>query len=173
MILIVICILVSKNDMYNIILVLSETISGFPVIPRVIAFEPSGETRGANVLRINCSICGYETGQEDKWTTSEPVIAQGKELEVGMLRRRVRHLVGAFKHGHPPRRKHFGGWLIRKPHGLRITPDGRGWIQSVGNLGQETWIQVQGADNISYCGCVAGALRCERGNEYCENGDRS
>lgn len=56
---------------------------------------------------INCSICGNGTGQEDKWTTSEPVMSQGKE----------------------------------------------------------TWIQVQGADNISYCGCVAGTYlwngRCE------------
>eukprot|EP00434_Breviolum_minutum_P008465 symbB.v1.2.007468.t2/scaffold455.1/size335105/16 len=58
---------------------------------------PLGEYAPGTGLSI-CSICGAGTGQEDKWTTSQPVISQGKE----------------------------------------------------------TWIQVQGADNISFCGCVVG-----------------
>jgi len=54
-----------------------------------------------------CAICGAGTGQEEKWTTSQAVVAQGKE----------------------------------------------------------TWLQLQGADNQSYCGCIAGTFlwngRCE------------
>ncbi|CAL1154799.1 unnamed protein product [Cladocopium goreaui] len=54
-----------------------------------------------------CFICGAGTGQEEKWTTSQAVVAQGKE----------------------------------------------------------TWLQVQGSVNQSYCGCIAGTYlwngRCE------------
>ena len=90
------------------------------------------------------------------------------------LRKNVNILgVGGFESHQHGFAENYTRYKVMDPSRLLINH-----AKSVANLVlQETWIQVQGADNISYCGCVAGALRwyewlSQRGNEYCETGDR-
>ena len=44
---------------------------------------------GGTWLRTECFICGAGTGQEEKWTTSQAVVAQGKDSGKPGLRHRV------------------------------------------------------------------------------------
>ena len=44
---------------------------------------------GGPWLRTECFICGAGTGQEEKWTTSQAVVAQGKDSGNPGLRHRV------------------------------------------------------------------------------------